>query len=197
MSRTAALILAAGGSSRLGYPKQLVNWHGRPLIEGVVSAVSSWPVATVVVVLGASSEEILEAAEFGDSVVLLNPDWEEGVASSLRIGLDHITRIPGIDSVIVALGDQPGVPPEVPGALIEAMERTGRQAVVPKYRYQRGNPVLLGRALWPRLLSMEGDIGARRILQSHPEWVEEVRIDHLEPRDVDTPSDVADLDASS
>lgn len=189
----AALVLAAGGSKRLGRPKQLVDVKGRPLLEMVVAETAAWPVALVAVVLGHEAEEILERVEFGEATVLINPDWEEGIAASLRVGLDHLGREPRLERVLVALGDQPHIPPEVPPGLIEAMEHSGRPAAVPKYRFQVGNPVLLDRSLWPRLMSLEGDVGASRLLRTHPEWVEEVWFDRLPPRDVDTPSDVADL----
>jgi molybdenum cofactor cytidylyltransferase len=190
----AAIVLAAGGSRRLGRPKQLVQWRGRPLLEGVVSAVAGWPVSVVVVVIGASEDEVLEAVDFGDAIVAVNPEWEEGIASSIRVGLDVLSRDRRIDAAFIALGDQPRIPPEVPGALIAALEDSGRQAAVPKYRYERANPVLIHRSLWPRLMSLEGDSGAARLLQTHPEWVEEVWIDHTPPIDVDTRDDVADLE---
>lgn len=194
MVSVAAIVLAAGGSRRLGRPKQLVQWRGRPLLEGVVSAVAGWPVSLVVVVIGAAEDEVLEAVDFGDAVVAVNPEWEEGIASSIRVGLDVLSRDRRIDAAFIALGDQPRIPSEVPGALIAALEDSGRQAAVPKYRYERANPVLIHRSLWPRLMSLEGDSGAARLLQTHPEWVEEVWIDHTPPIDVDTRDDVADLE---
>ena len=193
MTSTTALILAAGASRRLGRPKQLVEWRGAPLLQQVVNAVAGWPVDGVAVVLGAHEEEILASVVFGDALVVVNPEWEEGIASSLRVGLDAIARDGRAERVFVVLGDQPSIPPEVPEGLLEGMERSGKPAVVPKYRYQRGNPVLVSRFLWPRLMSLEGDAGAARLLQAHPEWVHEVRFDHPLPRDVDTPDDLGDL----
>ena len=188
-----ALVLAAGGSSRLGTPKQLVLWKGRPLLEWVVAEAASWPVDRVCVVLGAHAEQVLDAVDFGEATVLENPDWEEGIASSLRVGLDFIGRDARADAVIVALGDQPQIPADVPSGLLTALERSGRSAAVPKYRFQAGNPVALHRTLWPRLMALEGDVGASRLLRAHPDWVEEVWFDHVPPRDVDTESDVTDL----
>lgn len=193
MSPTIALVLAAGASRRLGRPKQLIDWRGAPLLQRVVDAVAAWPVDGVAVVLGAYEEEILAAVVFGEALVVLNPEWEEGIASSLRVGLDAVARDGRAERVFVVLGDQPGIPPEVPEGLLEGMERSGKPAVIPKYRYQRGNPVLVSRFLWPRLMSLEGDAGAARLLQAHPEWVHEVRFDHPLPRDVDTPQDLGDL----
>jgi len=193
MTPTTALILAAGASRRLGHPKQLVEWQGRPLLEWIVTIVHTWPVDSVAVVLGAQEEEILQAVEFGEALVVVNPEWDEGIASSLRVGLDAVGRDSQIERAFIVLADQPHIPAEVPQGLIDGMDRSGRPAVVPKYRYQRSNPVLVDRFLWPRLMSLEGDAGASRLLQAHPEWVHEVRFDHPAPRDIDTPEDLADL----
>jgi molybdenum cofactor cytidylyltransferase len=189
----AALVLAAGSSDRLGRPKQLVPFEGRPLLEHVIGMVRSWPVDEMVVVLGAHAEEVLEAVDFGDATVAINEGWQEGVASSLRVGLDILSRRPRITHVLVALGDQPEVPEEVPGALIAAAEMARRPALVPVYRFDRANPVLFERSLWERLMALEGDAGASGFLKAHPNLVEEVRFQHLPPRDIDTESDVADL----
>jgi molybdenum cofactor cytidylyltransferase len=195
-STTAAVVLAGGASRRLGHPKQLVLYRGRPLLEHVVQAVLGWPVDRVVVVLGASAEDILEKVEFGSAVVAINDDWEEGIAASLRVGLDVLARDPHTDLAFVVLGDQPGIPPDVPQTLLDAAETSLRLAIVPVYRYERSNPVLFRRQLWERLMTLEGDQGAAELLRAHADWVEEVRVDHLPPRDIDTADDVADLDAA-
>ncbi|MFH1104903.1 MAG: nucleotidyltransferase family protein [Actinomycetota bacterium] len=193
MPKTAAIVLAAGGSRRLGSPKQLLAFRGRPLLEHVVAMVSGWPVDDVVVVVGAHSEEILSATDFGKATVLVNEDWEEGIASSIRVGFDFLSRDPSFRWTFVAMGDQPDIPSDVPPGLLVAAEAATRTALVPVYRYERANPVLFDRALWGRLMSLEGDVGASGFLKAHPEWVEEVRFDHLPPRDIDTEADAAEL----
>jgi molybdenum cofactor cytidylyltransferase len=194
MTSTAAIVLAGGQSSRLGRPKQLVDIHGVPLLQRVVDAVRSWPVEPVVVVLGSGAEDILDAVDFGDATVAINDDWGEGIASSLRVGLDILSRDSKLTHVLVALGDQPAIPADVPQRLIDAAIDSTKQAVVPVYRYDRGNPVLLERSLWERLMALEGDTGASAFLAAHPRVVEEVRFDHMPPRDIDTEFDVSDLD---
>ncbi len=154
---------------------------------------TAWPVDHVVVVLGASADAILDVIDFGDSTVAINDGWEDGVASSLRVGLDVLTRDPNWERVFVALGDQPGIPEAVPNRLIAAAEESQRPAVVPVYRYEWGNPVLFDRSMWPRLMTIEGDAGASALLHSHPEWVETVRFSDVAPQDVNTPDDVANL----
>jgi len=193
MTRTTALILAAGASRRFGLPKQLADWKGRPLLEWVVGAVGGWPIDAVTVVLGAHEEEILEAVDFGEALVAVNPEWDDGLASSLRVGLDAVGRDLQMERAFIVLADQPLIPAEVPQGLIDGMDQSSRPAAVPKYRYQPGNPVLLDRFLWPRLMSLEGDSGAARLFKAHPEWVHEVRFDHPAPRDIDTPQDLSDL----
>ena len=186
-------MLAAGGSRRLGRPKQLLDWGGRPLLERVVAAVQTWPASPVVVVLGSCAEDILERTDLGGAVVVVNPEWEEGIASSLRAGFDLLAQEAAADWAFVALGDQPRIPPEVPPALLAAAPDSGRDAIVPVYRYQRGHPVLIGRPLWPRMMSLAGDTGAAGLLRAHPGWVLEVRFDHSAPADVDLPADIQDL----
>ena len=174
-------------------PKQMLDWGGRLLLEHVLDAVACWPVDGVVVVLGAHAEEILDRVDFGTALVALNPGWEEGLASSLRVGLDLLSRDPRHEAAFIVLGDQPQVPPEVPAGLLAGAEESGRPAVVPVYRYQRGNPVLVARTLWVQLMALQGDSGAAALLQAHPAWVHEVRFDFAAPADIDTPADFQDL----
>ncbi len=187
---TAALVLAGGGARRMGRPKQLVEWDGRPLLEQVVTMVSGWPVDLMVVVLGADADQILEAVDFGDSVIAVNPEWEEGLASSIRVGVDVLMRERAPERAFMVLGDQPEIPAAVPPRLLEVMQSSGRPAVIPVYRYQRGNPVLVDRSLWPRFAGLTGDQGAAGLLKAHPQWVKEVRFDCLPPDDVDEPEDL-------
>jgi molybdenum cofactor cytidylyltransferase len=189
----AALVLAAGGSRRLGRPKQLEPWGSTTLLGHVVDLVESFPVDETWVVVGADLDKVVNEIGSRPVGIIQNPDWETGLASSLRVGLDALTQLSKADGVLVFLGDQPAVRADVVTALIEKHRRSSAMAIVPKYRYSRGKPVLLDRALWPRLMSLEGDEGAQRLLQAHSEWVEEVWFDSLPPRDIDTQADVEEL----
>jgi molybdenum cofactor cytidylyltransferase len=190
----AGLILAAGGSRRLGRPKQLEPWGSETTLLGaVVDRARSFGLGELWVVLGAELDAVIEQVDLENCGVIENPEWEEGLASSLRVGLDALTRMSKADDVLILLGDQPGIDPDVVDELVIAKKRSKRMAVVPKYRYTWGNPVLVDRSLWPRLISLSGDEGAKRILKAHPEWVEEVWVESLPPRDVDTSSDVEEL----
>lgn len=191
----AALILAAGGSRRLGRPKQLEPWGASTLLGHVVDRVRGFGLDEVWVVVGAAADQVLERVDLTDCGVVENPEWGEGLASSLRVGLDALTRLSRAEAALILLGDQPGVEADVVERVVAAYRSTRPRplAVVPKYRYAWGNPVLVDRALWPRLMSLEGDEGARKLLQAHPEWVKEVWVEDLPPRDVDTAQDVEEL----
>lgn len=193
--KTAALILAAGESKRFGGPKQLADWGGRPLLEHVADRVGGWPqVDEIYAVLGAGAGRIMEQADLSGAVVVENHEWREGIASSLRAGLDALLGDREAGAALVVLADQPMVPAEAVERLFEARRRSGRPVILPRYRFRRGHPVLLDRWLWPRLIAgLEGDQGARNLFLSRPEWVEEVFLGEDAPLDIDTREDLARL----
>lgn len=190
---TAAIVLAAGGSKRLGRTKQLEPWGETNLLSHVVLRTLEFPVDEVWVVIGHDSERILEDTDLGDAFIVENLEWEEGIASSLRVGLDALTRLSRCDQAMIVIGDQPDVPVETVEELLRSHTKEGRPVTVPKYRYNWGNPVIVDRSLWARVMSLEGDEGAKRLWQAHPEWVNEVWFADTGPRDVDTEADVAEL----
>jgi len=190
---TAAVVLAAGASRRLGRPKQLEPWGDTNLLSHVVARTCQFPVDEVWVVLGHDYERILDSIDFGDVGIIENPEWAEGIASSIRVALDALTRLSRCDKALIVMGDQPSVGAEVVAELMASHARSDHPVTVPKYRYSWGNPVLVDRSLWPRLMSLEGDEGAQRLWQAHPEWVNEVWFSDLAPRDVDTETDVVEL----
>jgi molybdenum cofactor cytidylyltransferase len=190
---TAAVVLAAGGSKRLGRTKQLEPWGDANLLGHVVARTRQFPVDEVWVILGHDSEQILEDTDFGDAYVVENLEWEEGIASSLRVALDALTRLSRCDQALVVIGDQPDVPVATVEELLASHSRAGKPVTLPKYRYSRGNPVVIDRSLWARVMSLEGDEGAKRLWQAHPEWVNEVWFSDTGPRDVDTETDVTEL----
>lgn len=190
---TAAVVLAAGGSRRLGRTKQLEPWGRSNLLGHVVSRTFEFPVDEVWVVLGHEADQILDHTDLGEAYVVENLEWEEGIASSLRVVLDALTRLSRCDQALIVIGDQPEVPVDTVTDLLESHARSGKPVSIPKYRYSWGNPVVVNRSLWARLMSLEGDEGAKRLWQAHPEWVNEVWFSESAPRDVDTEADVDEL----
>lgn len=190
---TAAVVLAAGGSKRLGRPKQIEPWGDSNLLGHVVSRTLEFPVDEVWVVLGHDVDRILADTDLGEAYVVENLEWEEGIAASLRVGLDALTRLSRCDQALIVIGDQPDVAVETVTQLLASHRKEGRPVTLPKYRHHMGNPVVVDRSLWARVMSLEGDEGAQRLWQAHPEWVNEVWFSESSPRDVDTEADVAEL----
>ena len=188
MPRTVAVVLANEPGSGFTQSKFLGDMGGATLIDRVLADVSSWPVDDTVVVLGPDAEEILQSMAPTDATVVIDLEWSEGSAASLRVGLDVVMRGPATDFVVIALADQPGIGTADVAALLEAAE--GGAASVPKYRYRRGFPVVLGRSIWERLLGSEGDLDLLDLLGSHPDGVREVWFEHLAGPRIRTPDDI-------
>jgi molybdenum cofactor cytidylyltransferase/nicotine blue oxidoreductase len=181
----AGLVLAAGGGRRYGMPKALVERDGELLVERALRTARA-VCAPVVVVLGAAAEEVRRRADLAGATVVVNDEWESGMASSLRAGL---TALPGdVDAVLVLLVDMPGMTPD---ALARLAERAAPDALaVATYDAVRGHPVLLGREHWAGVSgTVRGDEGARRYLAAHD--VAEIDCTGLaDPEDLDVPPSV-------
>ena len=186
--RTVALVIANDPGTGFERSKYVEPLRGRPMIEQAVSEAESWPVDEVVVVLGPDADEIIASTNLGAATLIIDPEWAEGIAASLRVAIDLILRGPTTDRIVVALADQPGVDDATIEALLDRW--AGKGAVVPKYRYRLGWPVVLSSDLYDLVLAMEGAADLHDVLQSHVEEVEEVMFDHLEPTRVLTPSDL-------
>jgi molybdenum cofactor cytidylyltransferase len=183
----AAIVLAAGLSRRMGQAKLLMPVGGRAIIRYVVESVLAGGVDSVWVVTGPDIEPI-EAALAGFEVqIVVNPAPEEGQAGSVRAGIAALP--PSVDAVLVALGDQPSLAPSIIPALLAARRASPKLIVAPRYRDGQGNPVLFKREIFPELLRLTGDQGARPIIQKEPARVEWVDLDLPMPPDVDTPDD--------
>jgi CTP:molybdopterin cytidylyltransferase MocA len=185
MGPVAALVLAAGGGRRYGMPKALVEYEGSLLVERAVRTARA-VCAPVLVVLGAQAVDVWRTADLDGATVLANRDWETGMASSLRTGLDGLRGWPGrVDAVLVILVDMPGMTPEALRALAE--HAAPDALAVATYDGVRGHPVLLGREHWAGVSeTATGDEGARRYLAGRA--VTEVDCTGLaDPTDLDVP----------
>ncbi|WP_182897217.1 NTP transferase domain-containing protein [Microbispora sp. H10830] len=182
----AGLLLAAGGGSRFGGPKALVEFEGERLADRGVRLLAEGGCRPVLIVLGAADVPVAGA------VVVRNPGWASGMGSSLRAGLRALP--PAAPAVVIALADQPLVRPEAVRRLIAAFEAGARVAVA-AYAGAPRNPVLIAREHLAEVAALaEGDVGARPFLRAHPELVTAVPCDDAgDPADVDTPADLCRL----
>ncbi|SDZ06000.1 molybdenum cofactor cytidylyltransferase [Geodermatophilus africanus] len=185
MSTVAGLVLAAGGGRRYGMPKALVEYEGSLLVERAVRTARA-VCDPVLVVLGAQAVDVWRTADLDGATVLANRDWETGMASSLRTGLDGLRGWPGrVDAALVTLVDLPGMTPEALRAV--AAHAAPDALAVATYDGVRGHPVLLGREHWAGVAgTVTGDEGARRYLAGRA--VTEVDCTGLaDPTDLDVP----------
>ncbi|WP_073948381.1 nucleotidyltransferase family protein [Streptomyces kebangsaanensis] len=199
MTRTehevAGLVLAAGGGRRLGgRPKALLEHRGRPLVEHAAGVLRAAGCERVHVVLGARAGEVRERARLEGCVLVDNPEWERGMGSSLRAGLDSLAGT-GARAALVLLVDQPGVGVAA-AARVRAAYRDETSLVSAAYEGTRGHPVLLGAAHWAGITaSATGDRGARAYLRAHEGSVTLVECgDVARPYDIDTEADLGHLD---
>ncbi|MFF0162230.1 NTP transferase domain-containing protein [Streptomyces sp. NPDC005263] len=193
--RPVGLLLAAGGGRRLGgRPKALLPYRGRPLVEYVVGELRAAGCTRVHVVLGAAATAVRERAELGDCLLVENPDWADGMGSSLRAGLGSLAGT-GARAALVSLVDQPGIGAAAMARVLAA-GRDETSLASAAYEGARGHPVLLGAAHWPGVMSgATGDQGARAYLKAHAEAITLVECgDVARPFDIDTVADLKHLE---
>jgi molybdenum cofactor cytidylyltransferase len=184
----AGIVLAAGQSSRLGRPKQLLDLGGRPLLQHVLDTAERSPLDEVVLVLGKDAGAVWAAMRPGPRVrVAMNRGFAEGQSTSLRIGLRALS--PDADAAVVLLGDQPGIRVEAVAAVVESFRNGGGPVVQAAYGGLPGHPVLFARAVWPYVEAAAGDEGARAVIAAHPDWLHSIEVSGEPPEDVDTEED--------
>lgn len=182
-----AVVLAAGTASRLGRTKQLLRLDGKPLVQHVVDAAGAAGVDEIVVVLGHEAEEVASALELPPNArVVLNLDYGSGQSTSLTAGLDAAAQ--DSEGALVLLADQPGIDPSVLRELVTTFRDAPTPIARVRYRDAPG-PALLGRATWDEVRAIRGDVGARDLLERHPEWVTDLPVDGDAPPDIDTLDD--------
>ncbi|MFF5294275.1 nucleotidyltransferase family protein [Paractinoplanes globisporus] len=185
MVEIAGLVLAAGGGRRYGMPKALVAYEGKLLVERAAELLREAGVARSLVVLGASAPEVRSRAA-GLPPTVINPDWESGLGSSLRVGLEALTETPA-EAAVVLLVDMPNV---TAAAVRRVTALAGSDALVMGgYGTRRGHPVLLGRNHWAGVIATAtGDRGARDYLRAHAAEVRVVAVDDVaDDLDLDVP----------
>lgn len=187
LPRIAAIVLAAGMSTRMGSNKLLAEVDGKPLIRHVVEAAMGSAAASVLVVTGNAGDKIRKAVSPIMPLFVDNPDFSKGLSASLKCGLRSLPE--DCDGAVVLLGDMPGVSPGLIDKLIASFDPAEDRAISVATRHgKRGNPVLWARRFFPEMLAIEGDVGARQLIGHYAELVCEVEASDDAPlTDIDTP----------
>lgn len=181
------VLLAAGGSRRFGSQKLVTPVRGSPLIRHGASLLTQ-TTDHVIAVIGSDSLIVRAALEGTGAEIVENPEWQGGLSTSLKRGVACVS--PLADGVIVALGDQLDVEPEIVRKLVDVWRQTGHLIVTARYRGVRAPPVLLSRPVFRDVEALVGDVGAKAIMDQHSERVGYVDVDADVPRDIDLPGDV-------
>ncbi|RNI30593.1 nucleotidyltransferase family protein [Rufibacter latericius] len=193
---TGIIILAAGSSSRLGQAKQQLLFQGQTLLQRSIQAAVKAEGSPVIVVLGANAEAILPQLQFPETHLVTNPDWQEGMASSIRAGLNHLLSVaPQSSGALFMLCDQPFVSTNLLDALVQRQKKSGKNIVACSYQETLGAPVLFTKRFFSELLLLNGQEGAKKLLSIYRKEVASL----LFPEgaiDIDTAEDYAALKQS-
>jgi molybdenum cofactor cytidylyltransferase len=195
---TAAIILAAGSSSRMGAGrhKLLLPLNERPVLAHVIDAAIASSARPIIVVLGHQAEQVraqLERYSTDAAITYVeNPDYLQGMSTSMRVGLAYLqtqieTGVANVDSALIMLGDQPLITVRMLDMLIDMWHTTGQRIVAPLYDGKRGNPTLFAASLFPELLEVIGDEGGRSVVERHRQELATVELGNaIANYDVDT-----------
>ena len=182
-----AVVLAAGASTRFGSPKQLVRVAGRPLLHSALARAADVAGSAVSVVLGAHAAELTPLLTHSQALIVINRDWREGIASSIRTGVLRLP--PSCNAVLLMLADQAAVTVEDLKRLVSAWRRQPDYIVAARYGMTTGVPAVFPRSVFSDLTALRGDTGARALLQRNPDRV--VRVPMASAAiDIDTPEDL-------
>ncbi len=177
--RVAGIILAAGESSRMHRIKQLLPFRGKPLLAHVLENAARSSLSEVIVVLGSYVGKIRRAVDFASFPnvrVIFNRNWHKGQSASLQAGLAAVSA--DCEGAVCLLGDQPLVDAGIIDTLIQEFDRTKAPLVIPTCGGRRGNPVVIHRALFPRLRSLAGDLGARALFAEYTAQIAVIEVAH-------------------
>jgi molybdenum cofactor cytidylyltransferase len=183
--RFAALVLAAGGSTRLGRPKQLLPYRDRLLLDAVLDLARGYPFDQRVLALGGSADEVRAAVDTNGFDVVINDQYTTGCSSSIARAIGAVRD--DVDGIVLLLGDQPEVRADTIAALVKG--RGNAPIAVTRYENGIGHPFALSRATFPALAALHGDRGVWKLIDRFGSAVARVRVDGQVPRDIDTEED--------
>jgi molybdenum cofactor cytidylyltransferase len=192
IKKIGAIILAAGSSSRLGKPKQLLIFENESLLERAIKAAQNAEVDQLVVILGDNVDEIQSKIDLSSRKVLINHNWSSGMASSMQLGLRYLIENYNLEAVLLLLCDQPYTIADVLNSIIKAYKESGKGIIASKYQNTLGVPALFDKRYFDEMLSLKSTEGAKKIILSHVE--DTVTIDFpLGAIDIDTVADYEKL----
>jgi molybdenum cofactor cytidylyltransferase len=192
----AAIVAAAGRSTRMGTPKQLLPWEGTTVLGAVVCNLAEAGAQPVICVVGHRRDDMIDALAGAPAVIVANLIYLEGeMLSSYQAGVRHLLDAdPPVAGALLALGDQPHIPVDVLAAVLAQAQHTPDRLVIPRYQERRGHPIYLPAALWPELLALGHDETLRTLVVRHAAAVVYTQVDSdAILRDIDTPSDYRSL----
>jgi molybdenum cofactor cytidylyltransferase len=168
----AAVILAAGQSSRLGRPKQLLKYQNKTLLQRAIDAAKQSSVQSIVVVLGSNADIILNETDTSEIHVVINDDWQTGMASTIRSGIQSLQKLnSNADAAILMVCDQPFVTPQLLDNLIKIHAETGMPIIASEYDATIGTPALFHKQLFAELMILKGDSGAKKIMMRNGDFL--------------------------
>jgi molybdenum cofactor cytidylyltransferase len=175
MAAVGGVVLAAGGSSRFGKPKQLVRFEGRTLLERAIGAAVKGGCRPVVVVVGSDADAVTVATSDTAISIMENPDWANGIGTTIRAGVQHVQELaPDAEAIIILVCDQPLVNDQTVANLIERWVETRKPIVASSYSDTLGVPALFDSSCFGELLQLRGDTGAKSIIVRDPARVTEI-----------------------
>ena len=172
-SEVAAVVLAAGMSRRMGTPKQLLRIGEETILAKTLENIRVSNAGEIILVLGHAADEIEKTVATQDLKIVINPDYQQGMGTSLRSGLAAVSA----EAALIVLADQPWVRAETLNRLIECHQERKPQIMIPTYKGFRGNPVLLDRSVFAEVQALNGDVGCRAIFGDHTEGILKLPVD--------------------
>ncbi len=187
------IILAAGSSSRLGRPKQLLQFNNQSLLKHIVNVALEAAIGPVMVVLGAAADLLKKELDETTIISVINKDWQEGMGSSIRFGLQQFTdRFSDAEGVIFTVCDQPFITSSLLNELVTVYQQKKNPVVASVYEETKGTPAFFHRDIFPELLALKADKGAKQIINNHKDHMGLVSFP-MGSRDIDTETDYVQL----
>jgi molybdenum cofactor cytidylyltransferase len=192
MKKISAIILAAGTSSRMGFLKQTANIKGKSLLELVLDKVRKFPFHEIIIVLGYKHEEVMKTLKLEYEKVVINEEYEKGMSSSLKKGVLNISK--DSEAFAIFLADMPLIKEESIEKVINEFNERSCLIVAPIFNKVIGHPVIFHRNLIPEIINLEGDIGAKKVIEKYKDEASFIEIDDEGVLiDIDAPKDLEEV----